>query len=63
MQKDKIGLQEAARLMSKLWALRNLSIGVAKVLEEREEVATPGFIIRGGTSEVLYGIVAKGVVA
>lgn len=23
----------------------------------------PGFTIRGGTSEVLYGIVAKGVVA
>ena len=109
-QKDEIGLQEAARLMSQLWALRNLSIGVAKVLEEGGEVAIPaalvksigtkfeqsipevarllintypaleaerkldrlmaqsilhgpGFTIRGGTSEVLYGIVAKGVVA
>lgn len=110
VQKNEVGLQEAARLLSQLWALRNLSIGVAKVLEEGGEVAIPaalvksvgtkfeqsipevarllvetypaleaerkldrlmaqsilhgpGFSIRGGTSEVLYGIVAKGVVA
>lgn len=103
-------LQEAAKLVAQLWSLRNLSIGVAKVLEEGGEVAipaalvksigtkfeqsipeiarlltatyprldaerkldrllaesilhSPGFTIRGGTSEVLYGIVAKGVVA
>ena len=109
-QKNEIGLQEAVRLLSQLWALRNLSIGVAKVLEEGGEVAIPaalvksvgtkfeqsipeiarllvdtypaldaqrkldrlmaqsilhgpGFTIRGGTSEVLYGIVAKGIVA
>lgn len=109
-QKNEVGLQEATRLLSQLWALRNLSIGVAKVLEEGGEVAIPaalvkgvgtkfeqsipevarllietypaleaerkldrlmaqsilhgpGFSIRGGTSEVLYGIVAKGVVA
>lgn len=104
------GLQEATRLLAQLWSLRNLSIGVAKVLEDGGEVAIPaalvksigtkfeqsipeiarllvdtypaqdaerkidrlmalsilhgpGFTIRGGTSEVLYGIVAKGVVA
>lgn len=91
-----------------MWSLRNLSIGVAQVLEEGGEVAipaalvksigtkfeqkipeiarllvatyprlqaerafdrymaesilhAPGFTIRGGTSEVLYGIVAKGL--
>ena len=106
---DEANLQEAMKLVSELWALRNLSIGVAKVLEEGGEVNTPaalvksigtkfeqkipeivrllldvypdlhseekierylaesilhapGFTIRGGTSEVLYGILAKGVV-
>ncbi|MGX9134615.1 acyl-CoA dehydrogenase family protein [Rummeliibacillus sp. JY-2-4R] len=109
-QQNLIGLQEASKLVSQLWSLRNMSIGVAKVLEEGGEVAipaalvksigtkfeqsipeiarllidtypkldaerkldrllaesilhSPGFTIRGGTSEILYGIVAKGVVA
>lgn len=109
-QQNVEGLQEAATLISQLWSLRNLSIGVAKVLEEGAEVSipaalvksigtkfeqsipeitrllvdtyprleaerkldrlmaesilhSPGFTIRGGTSEILYGIIAKGVVA
>lgn len=109
-QGDLIGLAEASKLIAEMWGLRNLSIGVAKVLEEGGEVAipaalvksigtkfeqkvpevarllvqtmprleaerkfdrymaeaifhAPGFTIRGGTSEVLYGVVAKGVVA
>lgn len=109
-QKDEAGLKEVSKVISRLWGLRNLSIGVAKVLEEGGEVAipaalvksigtkfeqsipeitrllvrtyprleaerqidrfmaesilhSPGFTIRGGTSEVLYGVVAKGVVA
>ncbi len=109
-QGDLIGLEEASKLIAEMWGLRNLSIGVAKVLEEGGEVAipaalvksigtkfeqkvpevarllvqtmprleaerkfdrymaesilhSPGFTIRGGTSEVLYGVVAKGVVA
>ncbi len=109
-QQNLEGLQEASKLVSQLWSLRNMSIGVAKVLEEGGEVAipaalvksigtkfeqsipeiarllvdtypkldaerkldrllaesilhSPGFTIRGGTSEILYGIVAKGVVA
>lgn len=104
------GLAEASKLVAELWSLRNLSIGVAKVLEEGGEVNvtaalvksvgtkfeqkipeivrllldvypqlqaernvdrylaestlhSPGFTIRGGTSEVLYGIIAKGVLA
>ncbi|MFP7199512.1 acyl-CoA dehydrogenase family protein [Lysinibacillus halotolerans] len=104
------GLAEASKLVAELWSLRNLSIGVAKVLEEGGEVMVPaalvksigtkfeqkvpevvrllldvypqlqaeqkmnrflaesilhapGFTIRGGTSEVLYGIIAKGVIA
>ena len=108
-QDDAVGMKEAVKVISRLWGLRNLSIGVAKVLEEGGEVAipaalvksigtkfeqsipeitrllvrtyprleaerkidrfmaestlhSPGFTIRGGTSEVLYGIVAKGVV-
>ncbi|AZV41066.1 MULTISPECIES: acyl-CoA dehydrogenase family protein [Peribacillus] len=108
-QGDAVGMKEAAKVLSRLWGLRNLSIGVAKVLEEGGEVAipaalvksigtkfeqsipeitrllvrtyprleaerridrfmaestlhAPGFTIRGGTSEVLYGMVAKGVV-
>ncbi|HZG70041.1 MAG TPA: acyl-CoA dehydrogenase family protein [Chondromyces sp.] len=109
-QQDYEGLKKASKVLSQLWGLRNLSIGVSKVLEEGGEVAipaalvksigtkfeqsipeitrllvrtypqlearrridrfmaestlhAPGFTIRGGTSEVLYGIVAKGVVA
>lgn len=108
-QGDAAGMKEASKVLSRLWGLRNLSIGVAKVLEEGGEVAipaalvksigtkfeqsipeitrllvrtyprleaerridrfmaestlhAPGFTIRGGTSEVLYGMVAKGVV-
>lgn len=110
IKKDLVGLEEAMKLVAELWSLRNLSIGVAKVLEEGGEVAipaalvksigtkfeqkipeiirllldvypnlqsennverylaesilhAPGFTIRGGTSEVLYGILAKGVIA
>lgn len=111
-QGDKEGLKEATKLLSRLWGLRNLSIGVAQMLESGDghEVAipaslvkalgtkfeqsipeiarllvkaypkldaerkfdcfmaqsilhSPGFTIRGGTTEVLYGMVAKGVVA
>lgn len=109
-QKNIPALEEAGKLIAQLWSLRNLSIGVARVLEEGGEVAipaalvksigtkfeqsipeitrllvetyprldanrkldrlmaesllhSPGFTIRGGTSEILYGIVAKGVVA
>lgn len=109
-QQNEGALSEALNLVAEMWSLRNLSIGVAKVLEEGGEVATsaalvksigtkfeqkipevvrlildiyprldsedilsrlqaesilhsPGFTIRGGTSEVLYGILAKGVVA
>ncbi|MBM4763712.1 acyl-CoA dehydrogenase family protein [Bacillus sp. B15-48] len=109
-QGDTAGMKEASKVISRMWGLRNLSIGVAKVLEEGGEVAipaalvksigtkfeqsipeitrllvrtyprleaerkidrfmaestlhSPGFTIRGGTSEVLYGVVAKGVVA
>lgn len=109
-QQNESALGEALNLVAEMWSLRNLSIGVAKVLEEGGEVITsaalvksigtkfeqkvpevirlildiyprldsenvlarlqaesilhsPGFTIRGGTSEVLYGILAKGVVA
>lgn len=106
------GLKQAAKVVARLWSLRNLSIGVAQLLESgngddvsipaalvkalgtkfeqsipemtRLLVQTyptldaerkidrymaesilhaPGFTIRGGTSEVLYGVVTKGVVA
>lgn len=106
------GLQQASKLVARLWGLRNLSIGVAQLLESGngDDVSipaalvkalgtkfeqsipeitrliiqtyptldahrkidrfmaesilhAPGFTIRGGTSEVLYGVVAKGVVA
>ena len=110
IRRDLVGLEEATKLVAELWSLRNLSIGVAKVLEEGGEVAipaalvksigtkfeqkipeiirllldvypnlqsnnkverylaesilhAPGFTIRGGTSEVMYGILAKGVIA
>ena len=109
-QRDVVGLKAATKLVAELWSLRNLSIGVAKVLEEGGEVNisaalvksigtkfeqkvpevvrlllhvypqlsaerdvdrylaestlhAPGFTIRGGTTEVIYGILAKGVVA
>ncbi|KMY29770.1 acyl-CoA dehydrogenase [Lysinibacillus xylanilyticus] len=106
------GLQQVSKIVARLWGLRNLSIGVAQLLESGngEDVSipaalvkalgtkfeqsipeitrlivqtyptldahrkidrfmaesilhAPGFTIRGGTSEVLYGVVAKGVVA
>lgn len=109
-QGDTKGLAEAVKLVAEVWSLRNLSIGVAKVLEEDGEVGltaalvksvgtkfeqkvpeiirllldvyprldatdkvnrllaqsilhAPGFTIRGGTSEILSGIIAKGVIA
>jgi alkylation response protein AidB-like acyl-CoA dehydrogenase len=109
-QNNEQALAEAVKLVADMWSLRNLSIGVAQVLEEGGEVVVPaalvkmvgtkfeqkvpeiarllvqaypsleserkfdrylaqsilhapGFTIRGGTSEVLYGIVAKGVIA
>jgi hypothetical protein len=106
------GLKQASKIVARLWSLRNLSLGVAQLLESgngddvsipaalvkalgtkfeqsipeitRLIVQTyptldahrkidrfmaesilhaPGFTIRGGTSEVLYGVVAKGVIA
>lgn len=106
------GLKQASKVVARLWSLRNLSIGVAQLLESGDghevlipaalikaigtkfeqsipEITrllvqtypkldaqrkidrfmaesilhAPGFTIRGGTSEVLYGVVAKGVVA
>lgn len=111
-QKNLEGIQQASKIIARLWGLRNLSIGVAQLLESGngEDVSipaalvkalgtkfeqsipeitrlivqtyptldahrkidrfmaesilhAPGFTIRGGTSEVLYGVVAKGVVA
>lgn len=103
------GMTQVSKVLAQLWGLRNLSIGVAKVLEEGAEVAipaalvkaigtkfeqsipeitrllvatfprltaerkldvlmaesilhSPGFTIRGGTTEVLYGLIARGVV-
>ncbi|MET4558929.1 hypothetical protein ABIA69_000072 [Lysinibacillus parviboronicapiens] len=111
-QNNREGLKQASKVVARLWSLRNLSIGVAQLLEsgEGDDVSipaalvkalgtkfeqsipeitrllvqtyptldaqrkidrlmaesilhAPGFTIRGGTSEVLYGVVAKGVVA
>lgn len=111
-QNNTDGLKQASKVVARLWSLRNLSIGVAKLLESGDgadvsipaalvkalgtkfeqsipEITrllvqtyptldaqrridrfmaesilhAPGFTIRGGTSEVLYGVVAKGVVA
>lgn len=111
-QNNHDGLKQAAKLVSRLWSLRNLSLGVAQLLETGDgknviipaalvkahgtkfeqsipEITrllvqtypkldaerkidrlmaesilhAPGFTIRGGTTEVLYGVVAKGVVA
>ena len=111
-QNNSEGLKQASKVVARLWGLRNLSIGVAQLLEsgDGDNVAipaalvkafgtkfeqsipeitrllvqtyptldakrkidrfmaesilhAPGFTIRGGTSEVLYGVVAKGVVA
>ncbi|MEK4231348.1 acyl-CoA dehydrogenase family protein [Solibacillus sp. FSL H8-0538] len=111
-QNNTEGLKQAAKVVARLWSLRNLSIGVAQLLDsgDGDDVSipaalvkalgtkfeqsipeitrllvqtyptldaqrkidrfmaesilhAPGFTIRGGTSEVLYGVVAKGVVA
>jgi hypothetical protein len=106
---DKKGLNEVSRVISRLWTLRNMSLGIAKMLEEgvpsniiaslvkdmgtklEQEIAeitrlvvtvmpsidsvyrleklmaqsilqSPGFTLRGGTTEILRGIVAKGVI-
>lgn len=109
-QGDVNGVAQALQLVSRMWALRNMSIGVAQMLEEGKDVSLtaslvkdlgtileqavaetvrllvdtkpsvtsenlidrlmaesvlhgPGFTIRGGTTEILRGIVAKGVLA
>jgi hypothetical protein len=108
-KKDKAGLNKVSRLVSRLWTLRNMSLGVAQLLEQgvqsnliaslvkdmgtkfEQEIAeiarllvsvipsqqsesslerlmaesilhSPGFTLRGGTTEILRGIVAKGVI-
>jgi len=109
-KKDHRGLMEAAKLVSRMWTLRNMSIGIAALLDEHKDVNLaaalvkdlgnqfeqqvaevirlllptmpskdaqdvysrllaesilhgPGFTIRGGTTEILRGIVAKGVIS
>lgn len=109
-QNDVNGLAQALQLVSRMWSLRNMSIGVAQMLEKGEDVSLtaslvkdlgtifeqtvaetvrllidstpsvtseklmdrlmaesvlhgPGFTLRGGTTEILRGIVAKGVLA
>ncbi|MBS4211370.1 MULTISPECIES: acyl-CoA dehydrogenase family protein [Neobacillus] len=106
---DAKGLNEVSRLISRLWTLRNMSLGIARLLEEgvpsniiaslvkdmgtqfEQEIPeitrllvsvipltdsenrlerflaqsilqSPGFTLRGGTTEILRGIVAKGVI-
>lgn len=108
--KDHAGLVRTAGLVSRMWSLRNLSIGIANLLQEGKDVNLaaalvkdlgndfeqyvaevvrllipeipdkkaeetysrllaesilhgPGFTLRGGTTEILRGIVAKGVVS
>ncbi|MCM3567491.1 acyl-CoA dehydrogenase family protein [Neobacillus mesonae] len=105
---DEEGLAKVSRLVSRLWTLRNMSLGIAQILEQgvpsniiaslvkdigtkfEQEIAetarllvsvvpsiqsgsqlerlmaesilhSPGFTLRGGTTEILRGIVAKGV--
>lgn len=107
--KDKNGLNQISPLISTLWTLRNMSLGVAQMLEQgvpsniiaslvkdmgtkfEQQIAeiarllvsaipsihshsqlerlmaesilhSPGFTLRGGTTEILRGIVAKGVI-
>lgn len=109
-QQDQRGLAQAMSLVSRMWSLRNLSIGIAHMLEEEKDVSLaaalvkdlgnafeqyvaevvrlllptlpdkdsedlyarllseailhgPGFTLRGGTTEILRGIVTKGVVS
>jgi hypothetical protein len=106
---DDVGLNKVSRLISRLWTLRNMSLGIAQQLERgipstiiaalvkdmgtqfEQEVGeitrllvsvipsidspsrlermlaqsilqSPGFTLRGGTTEILRGIVAKGVI-
>ncbi len=106
---DTNGLNQVSRLVSRMWTLRNMSLGIAQLLEEgvpsniiaslvkdmgtkfEQEIAevtrllvsvipstdsdsrlekllaqsilqSPGFTLRGGTTEILRGIVAKGVI-
>ncbi|MDM5326404.1 acyl-CoA dehydrogenase family protein [Neobacillus sp. CF12] len=106
---DDDGLNKVSRLISRLWTLRNMSLGIAQQIERgipstiiaslvkdmgtqfEQEVAeitrllvsvipstdspsrlermlaqsilqSPGFSLRGGTTEILRGIVAKGVI-
>jgi hypothetical protein len=106
---DAKGLDQVSRLVSRLWTLRNMSLGIAQLLDEgvpsnilaslvkdmgtkfEQEIPemtrllvavfpstdsnskierflaqsilqSPGFTLRGGTTEILRGIVAKGVV-
>lgn len=108
--KDHSGLARTAALVSRMWSLRNLSIGIAHLLQQGKDVNLaaalvkdlgndfeqyvaevvrlvipempdkkaentysrllaesilhgPGFTLRGGTTEILRGIVAKGVVS
>jgi hypothetical protein len=108
-KKDRTGLNKVSRLVSRLWTLRNMSLGVAQLLEQgvpsniiaslvkdmgtkfEQDIAevarllvsvipgaksenkferllaesilhSPGFTLRGGTTEILRGIVAKGVI-
>ncbi|WCK56359.1 acyl-CoA dehydrogenase family protein [Aneurinibacillus sp. Ricciae_BoGa-3] len=107
---DKQLMGELSKLVSRLWTLRHMSIGIAQMLQEgitpdiaaalvkdmgtrfEQQVAeiarllvsvspstispsrfekliaqailhAPGFTLRGGTTEILRGIVAKGVIA
>lgn len=107
---DHRGLMDVAKLVSRMWSLRNMSMGIAALLEEGRDVNLaaalvkdlgnsfeqsvaevirlllptmpskqdlehytrllaesilhgPGFTLRGGTTEILRGIVAKGVVS
>ncbi|MRG84858.1 acyl-CoA dehydrogenase family protein [Salinibacillus xinjiangensis] len=107
--KDEKGLNEVSKVVTRLWTLRNMSLGIAKLLEEgipssliaslvkdlgtqfeqrmaeitrllvsaipsinseskleklmaQAMLQSPGFTLRGGTTEILRGIVAKGVV-
>lgn len=108
-KEDRSGLNKVSRLYARLWTLRNMSLGVAEMLQrgipsniiaslvkdmgtkfeqDIAEVArlivsatpsthsdsklerlmgesilhAPGFTLRGGTTEILRGIVAKGVI-
>jgi Acyl-CoA dehydrogenase, N-terminal domain/Acyl-CoA dehydrogenase, middle domain len=108
-KRDMQGLKEISRVISRLWTLRNMSLGIAQMLEKgipsniiaslvkdmgtklEQEIAeitrlivtvipstnsenrleklmaqsilqSPGFTLRGGTTEILRGIVAKGVI-